>query len=87
MREAVRSRISSKRWREYTAADFGARIPLEDSAGFAPHTIVLKEPGDLVVEDFDGTRAVLTNLPAWYPHSGQCRAILPGQVAALIVYW
>lgn len=87
MREAVRTRIASKHWREYTSADFGVRISLEDASGFAPHTIVLKEAGDLIVEDFDGVAAPLTNLPAWYPHSGQCRAILPGQVAALIVYW
>jgi hypothetical protein len=73
-------------WREYTTADYGTHVDLT-RGGYAPRKIVMKEAGDLRCEDAYGNVASLTGLPQWYVHTGCVSALLPGQRAALIVYW
>ena len=77
---------SADDWREYEMADFGVEIDLAVET-VLPRMVVLKEAGDLYLRSARGNFRVLTDLPAGYVHMGNTRAIMPGQTAALIVYW
>jgi hypothetical protein len=71
---------------QYSVSDFGAGLDLTRN-GLSARRIVLKEAGTLRAVEDDGSEIVLTGLPQWYVHDSATRAILPGQQAALIVYW
>ena len=88
-RNQLTSNAVPHHWREYGAADFtanpeGLSLLLD---GYYPRLVVMKECGDLYAQCEDGLSTVLTGLPAWYPHQGYTARIMPGQTAAIIVYW
>lgn len=73
-------------WQEFTSADFGPEIDLTRDGQY-PRLIITKAYGDLRLRSARNHERVLTNLPEGYIHRGNTKAILPGQTAALIVYW
>lgn len=77
---------SAEDWQEFGTADFGPEIDIRQGEMCA-RMIVLKEYGDLRLRTKTGKPRILTGLPAGYVHLGQTQAILPGQSAALVVYW